>query len=122
MAQYNETNARTELVGSGGVTKYCRVKLDSNLAVIAGATDEAWIGVALEDAGEGDYVAVLRKGMTSTFPGIADAGIAAGALLDCAANGEFVTDAAGTSAHCVARTAASNAGEYIEVEYIPEST
>lgn len=114
MSQFN-TGHKAFTVGTGGVTRYARVKIDSGTVVLAGA-DEYAIGFAEETVAEGLPVTVKLINVAGTFKAIASEAVAVGATLYGGASGKVTdTDGGSYSARFYALEASTADGDIIEI-------
>jgi hypothetical protein len=109
----NDTGFKTFPVGTGGATAYCRAKLDSGDAVLAGAGEDS-IGVFMETVAADGYATVKLWSAPGTFRMTSAGAIVNGAAVYGAANGQIDDTVAGEKIG-TALEAATGANEDIEV-------
>ncbi|MFA5634520.1 MAG: hypothetical protein WC977_01315 [Anaerovoracaceae bacterium] len=109
----NDTGWKTFQVGTGGSTAYCRAKLDTGKAVLAGAGEDS-IGIFCETVDADDYASVKLWSAPGTFRVLSAGAISAEAAVYGAAAGEIDDTVAGEKLG-TALEAASGSGEAIEI-------
>lgn len=109
----NDTGFKPFLVGTGGVVRNTRVKLDTGTIVTAGAGEDA-IGVALDTVADGVYCAVKLFCAPGTQAIVAAGTFALGATIYGAATGQ-IDDAVSGNKIGTAAEACTAAGQVIEI-------
>jgi len=117
MNTQNLTGMKTFVVGTGGVTRFARVKLDTETAVLAGAGEDC-IGIAQSAESAGDTVTVRLLTASGTVAVAAAGTFAANATVYGAAVGA-VDDVVSGQPFGEAVEAATAAGDIVEI--IPAS-
>lgn len=110
----NDTGFRTFLVGTGGVSRHTRVKLDTGTIVTAGAGEDA-IGSALDTVAAGGYCSVKLFSAPGTHCLVVAGAVALNAKVYGAASGA-IDDVATGAPLGTALEAATTAGQAIEIE------